>query len=153
MVVVNSKAPFNSYSIPWIAPLTLDLYLKILSVKQWGIKYRFLSFWYESTFLPSLLLSFLFLYFLKLLVIFKELRLYYWRTEIKNPKKKYDKDPVIWIKDSCNFLARIWLKKREVENVWVGGRERFIGWRHICYLYLPTPPLGPLTQDQFLSGV
>ena len=32
------------YSFLWIAPLTLDLYLIILSVKQGGIKYNFLVF-------------------------------------------------------------------------------------------------------------
>ena len=28
------------YSFPWIAPLTLDMYLKMLSTKQGGIKYH-----------------------------------------------------------------------------------------------------------------
>ena len=37
------------YSFHWIASLTLDLYLIILSVKQGGIKYHFLSLWYDST--------------------------------------------------------------------------------------------------------
>ena len=37
------------YSCPWIAPLTLDPYLIILSVKQGGIQYYFLSLWYDST--------------------------------------------------------------------------------------------------------
>ena len=32
------------YSFPWIAPLTLDLYLIMLSVKQWGIRYHFFFF-------------------------------------------------------------------------------------------------------------
>ena len=49
----DPKAPFSiattprcrerHYSFPWIAPLYLDLYLIMLSVKQGGIKYHFLS--------------------------------------------------------------------------------------------------------------
>ena len=34
---------------PWIPPLTLDPNLIMLSVKQGGIKYHFLSLWYDST--------------------------------------------------------------------------------------------------------
>ena len=37
------------YSFPWIAPLTLDLYFIMLSVKHRGIKYHFFSLWYNST--------------------------------------------------------------------------------------------------------
>ena len=37
------------YSFPCIDPLTLDLYLIILSVKQGGIKHHFLSLCYDST--------------------------------------------------------------------------------------------------------
>ena len=37
------------YSVPWIAPLTLDSYIVMLSVKQVGIKYYFLSLSYDST--------------------------------------------------------------------------------------------------------
>ena len=37
------------YSIPWIALLTLKLYLIMLSVKQGGTKYHFLNFRYDST--------------------------------------------------------------------------------------------------------
>ena len=36
-------------SLHWIAPLYLTLYLILLSVKQGGIKYHFLSLWYDST--------------------------------------------------------------------------------------------------------
>ena len=52
------KAPFSivttrnrgwRYSFPCIAPLTLDLYLNMLSDKQGSIKYHFLSLWYDST--------------------------------------------------------------------------------------------------------
>ena len=53
------KAPFSiaatleckgrHYSFPWIAPLTLDMYLIMLSIKQGGIKYQFLSLWYDSS--------------------------------------------------------------------------------------------------------
>ena len=55
----NQKAPFLIATIPMcgkrcnffpgIAPLTLDPYLIMLSVKQRGIKYNFLSLWYDST--------------------------------------------------------------------------------------------------------
>ena len=37
------------YFFPWIAPLYFDPYLIMLSVKQDGIKYHFLSLWYDST--------------------------------------------------------------------------------------------------------
>ena len=37
------------YSFPCIAPFYLDAYLLMLSVKQGGIKYHFLSLWYDST--------------------------------------------------------------------------------------------------------
>ena len=49
----DPKAPFSlaatprcrkrHYSFPWSAPLTLDPYLIMLSVKQGGISYHFLS--------------------------------------------------------------------------------------------------------------
>ena len=37
------------YSFPWIAPLYLDPYLIMLSVKQGSTKSYFLSLWYDST--------------------------------------------------------------------------------------------------------
>ena len=59
LVEGNPKAPFSiattsmcrggRYSFPWIAPLNLDPYLLMLSVKQGSIKYHFLSLWYDST--------------------------------------------------------------------------------------------------------
>ena len=52
MVEGNPKTPFSitntprckggRYSFPWMAPLTLDLDLIMLSVKQGGIKHHFL---------------------------------------------------------------------------------------------------------------
>ena len=55
----DPKAPFSiattlrcrggHYSFPWITPLTFDPYLIMLSVKQGGIKYHFLSLWYDLT--------------------------------------------------------------------------------------------------------
>ena len=39
----------SHYSFPWITPLTLDPSRIMLTVKQGGIKYQFLSFWYDST--------------------------------------------------------------------------------------------------------
>ena len=55
----DPKAPFSiattprckggPYSLPWLLRFTLDPYLIMLSVKQGGIKYLFLSLWYDST--------------------------------------------------------------------------------------------------------
>ena len=55
----NPKAPFSKattprcrggrYSFPELLYFTLDPYLIMLSVKQGGIKYHFLSLWYDST--------------------------------------------------------------------------------------------------------
>ena len=45
----TQKCRGGRYSIPWIAPLALDPYLIMLSVKQGGIKYHFLSLWYDLT--------------------------------------------------------------------------------------------------------
>ena len=55
----NPKAPFSTastlrcrrgcYSFLWLLYFTLDIYLIMLSVKQQGIKYHFLSLWYDST--------------------------------------------------------------------------------------------------------
>ena len=48
------RAPFSiarggRYSFPGLLYFTLDPYLIMLSVKQGGIKYHFLSLWYDST--------------------------------------------------------------------------------------------------------
>ena len=58
-VEVDPKAPFSiattprcrgrRYSFPGLTHLTLDPYLIMLSVKQGGIKYHFLSLWYNAT--------------------------------------------------------------------------------------------------------
>ena len=55
----NPKAPFSiattprcrggRYSFPGLLYFTLDPYLIMLSVEQGGIKYHFLSLWYDST--------------------------------------------------------------------------------------------------------
>ena len=55
----NPEAPFPLAAIPrreggcypfsWIAPLSLVVYLIMLSVKQGGIKYQFFSLWYHWT--------------------------------------------------------------------------------------------------------
>ena len=55
----DPKAPFSiattpkcrggRYSFPGLLFFTLDPYLIMLSVKQGGIKYHFLSLWYDST--------------------------------------------------------------------------------------------------------
>ena len=49
LILTASRCTGGRYSISWIAPLTLDPCLIILSVKQGGIKYHFLSLWYDST--------------------------------------------------------------------------------------------------------
>ena len=43
-VVGEGATPF-----PGLLHFTLDPYLKMLSVKQDGIKYHFLNLWYDST--------------------------------------------------------------------------------------------------------
>ena len=55
----NPKAPFSiattpmcrggRYSFPGLLYFSLDPYLMMLSLKQGGIKYHFLSLWYDST--------------------------------------------------------------------------------------------------------
>ena len=59
LIESDPKAPFSiattprcgrgRYSIPRIVPLYLDPHLIMLSAKQGGIKYHFLSLWYDST--------------------------------------------------------------------------------------------------------
>ena len=59
LVEGDTKVPFSIattawsregwFSFPLIALFTLELYLIMLSVKQGGIKYHFLSLWYDST--------------------------------------------------------------------------------------------------------
>ena len=55
VVVGESKAPFHrgigegAAPFPGLLHFTLDTYLIMLSVKQGGIKYHFLSLWYDST--------------------------------------------------------------------------------------------------------
>ena len=59
LVESDLKAPFSiattprcrggHYSFPGLLHFTHDVYLIMLSVKQGGIKYHFLSLWYDST--------------------------------------------------------------------------------------------------------
>ena len=59
VLLADQKVPFTlintprcregHYSFLLIHPLTLDLYIKLLSVKHGGIKYPFLFLWYDST--------------------------------------------------------------------------------------------------------
>ena len=49
LLATNPMCRGGRYSFPWIVVLTFDLYLIILSVKQGGIEYHFLSVWYDST--------------------------------------------------------------------------------------------------------
>ena len=42
-IATTTRCRGGCYSFPWIAPLTLNPYLIMLSVKQGGIKYHFLS--------------------------------------------------------------------------------------------------------------
>ena len=48
-IATTPKCRGGHHSFPWIVPLTLDPYLIMLSVKQGGFKYHFLSLWYDST--------------------------------------------------------------------------------------------------------
>ena len=48
-VAITPRCWGEHYSFPWTAPLTLDLYLIMLSVEQVGIKYHFLSLGYDLT--------------------------------------------------------------------------------------------------------
>ena len=82
LVKGEPKAPFSvattprcrggHYSFPWIAPLYPNLI--ILSAKQGGVKYHFLSLWYDSTWdwtrSPGQLTNTLFIRPKKLLYIF-----------------------------------------------------------------------------------
>ena len=45
-IATTVRCKGGHYSIPWIASL-LDPYLIVLSAKQNGIKYHFLSHWYD----------------------------------------------------------------------------------------------------------
>ena len=48
-IATTPRCRGERYSIPGLLLFTLDPYLIILSVKQGGIKYHFLSLWYVST--------------------------------------------------------------------------------------------------------
>ena len=48
-IATTASCSGGRHSFPWIAPLTLDPYFIMLSVKQGGIKYNFLSLWYGLT--------------------------------------------------------------------------------------------------------
>ena len=48
-IATTSRYRRGCYFFPWTAPLTLDPYLILLSVKHGGIKYHFLSLWYDLT--------------------------------------------------------------------------------------------------------
>ncbi len=47
-MATTPKCKGGCYSIPWIAPLTLDTYLIMLRLNQGGIMYHFLSLLYDS---------------------------------------------------------------------------------------------------------
>ena len=55
LVEADPKAPFSigvgegALPFPWLLHFTLNPYLLMQSVKQGGIKYHFLSLWYDST--------------------------------------------------------------------------------------------------------
>ena len=48
-LATTQRGSGRRYFFPYIIPLTLESYLIMLSVKQGGIKYKFLSLWYDST--------------------------------------------------------------------------------------------------------
>ena len=47
-IVTEPSCWEGRYTFPCIASLILDPFLKILSIKQGGIKYHFFSLWYDS---------------------------------------------------------------------------------------------------------
>ena len=68
-IATTSRYKGGRYTFLWIAPLTFDSYPIMPSIKQGGIKYHFLSLWYDSTWDWTLVscfyfLSFLFFFFL-----------------------------------------------------------------------------------------
>ena len=48
-IATTTRCRGGHYSFPGSLHFTLDPYLIMLSVKQGGIKYHFLSLWYDST--------------------------------------------------------------------------------------------------------
>ena len=48
-IVNTPMCKWGFYSFPWVAPLTVDPVLIMLSVKEGGIINHFLIFWYNST--------------------------------------------------------------------------------------------------------
>ena len=48
-IAITPRCMGRHYSFSWIPPHYLDTYLILLSVKQEGIKYHFLSLWYDAT--------------------------------------------------------------------------------------------------------
>ena len=51
-IAITRRCRGGRYSFPGLLYFTLDPYLIMLSVKQGGIKYHFLSLWYEPFFEP-----------------------------------------------------------------------------------------------------
>ena len=49
LIATTPRCRGGHYSFPWFLYFTLEHYLIMLSVKQGGIKYHFLSLWYGST--------------------------------------------------------------------------------------------------------
>ena len=49
-IATSLRCGGRHYSIPWIAPtLLFDPHLIMLNAMQGGLKYHFLSLWYDST--------------------------------------------------------------------------------------------------------
>ena len=48
-IAITPRFKGGYYSFAWIVPLALDPYFLILGVKQGGIKYHFLSLWWDWT--------------------------------------------------------------------------------------------------------
>ena len=49
LIATKPRCRGGYYSFPEITPLNLDPYLIMLSIKQGGINYYFLRFWYDLT--------------------------------------------------------------------------------------------------------
>ena len=48
-IAITPRCRGGCYSFPGVAPFTLDTYLIMLNSKLGGIKYHFLSLWYDLT--------------------------------------------------------------------------------------------------------
>ena len=95
------------YSFHWIVLLTFDLYIVILSVWEGGIKYHFLSLWYDSNLglNPCLLDHWQTLYSLSQFFFWKVLVLLDWKSISNNVSCDYSSQFTIITVSLVNFLC------------------------------------------------